>query len=99
MPSPDCSSSHPQLVSSHPQLVSGASELASRITKALKIDLQCVRRVNLDIDAASIICCTVEFYPTLQQLESFAEMLETETNKYALVELQQTKDVTQSQPE
>lgn len=77
-------------------LVSPAhSELTNRIVKALKLEMKYIKSINLSLDVDSHVFCTVEFYPDLTQVDSLTQTLETEMKSYALIELQQSKDVTE----
>lgn len=70
------------------------NEISSRIAKALKLDMKYIKSISLHLDVDSAIFCKVEFYPDITQVDSVTNMLELEMKQYALIELQQTKDVT-----
>lgn len=74
--------------------ITSAAYLGGRIAEALKLDLKYIKRITLDFDVDSVIVCKVEFYPDITQVDSVTNMLELEMKHYALIELQQTKDVT-----
>lgn len=70
------------------------NEISSRIAKALKLEMKYIKSISLHLDVDSAVFCKVEFYPDLTQVDSVTNMLELEMKHYALIELQQTKDVT-----
>lgn len=74
--------------------ITSTAYLGGRIAEALKLDLKYIKRITLDFDVDSVIVCKVEFYPDITQVDSVTNMLELEMKHYALIELQQTKDVT-----
>jgi hypothetical protein len=73
--------------------IASTAHLGGRIAEALKLDLKYIKRITLDFDVDSAIVCKVEFYPDITQVDSVTNMLELEMKHYALIELQQTKDV------
>ena len=73
--------------------ITSTAYLGGRIAEALKLDLKYIKRITLDFDVDSVIVCKVEFYPDITQVDSVTNMLELEMKHYALIELQQTKDV------
>lgn len=70
------------------------NEISSRIAKALKLEMKYIKSISLHLDVDSAVFCKVEFYPDIVQVDSVTNMLELEMKHYALIELQQTKDVT-----
>lgn len=73
-------------------VTSAHSNLGGRIAEALRLDLKYIKRITLDFDVDSIVCCKVEFYPDIVQANCVADALETEMKHYALIELQQTNE-------
>lgn len=69
------------------------NEISSRIAKALKLDMKYIKSISLHLDVDSAVFCKVEFYPDIAQVDSVTNMLELEMKHYALIELQQKKDV------
>jgi len=70
------------------------NEISSRIAKALRLEMKYIKSISLHLDVDSAVFCKVEFYPDITQVDSVTNMLELEMKHYALIELQQTKDVT-----
>lgn len=69
------------------------NEIASRIAKALKLEMKYIKSISLHLDVDSAVFCKVEFYPDITQVDSVTNMLELEMKHYALIELQQMKNV------
>ena len=70
-----------------PRLVVAARDVAPAILKALKLNVENVKRLELDFNPDNLAFCRIEFYPTPEQLENVTEALETQMKCYALAEL------------
>lgn len=70
-----------------PRLVVAARTVAPAILEALKLNVENVKRLELDFNPDSLAFCRIEFYPTPEQLENVTEALETQMKCYALAEL------------
>ena len=69
------------------KLVAAARDVAPAILEALKLNVENVRRLELDFNAEDLAFCRIEFYPTPEQLKNVTEALETQMKCYALAEL------------
>ena len=67
--------------------VVAARDVAPAILAALKLNVENVRRLELDFNADDVVFCRVEFYPTFEQIEDVTKTLETQMKCYALAEL------------
>ena len=70
-----------------PRLVVAARDVAPAILEALKLNVENVKRLELDFNPDNLVFCRIEFYPTPEQLENVTEALETQMKCYALAEL------------
>jgi len=69
------------------RLVVAARDVAPAILAALKLNVENVKRLELDFNADDPAFCRIEFYPTPEQIENVTEALETQTKCYVLAEL------------
>ena len=76
------------------RLIPASRDVAPAILEALKINVENVKRLELDLNADDLALnaddlafCRIEFYPTLEQIEDVTKALETQMKCYALAEL------------